>query len=61
MPFERVPERLAHAYLVVAFFVLPAAAVVLSGGTRPVGPAAETLLWTVVTHHALFLVVSVLD
>lgn len=61
MVFDRFPERLGHAYLVAAFFVLPATAVVLSGGTRPVGPLVEALLWTVVAHHALFLVVSVVD
>ena len=52
--FGRLPERYARAYLVVAFFVLPAVAVVLSGGgvERPPGPAATALLALVVVHHA---------
>lgn len=60
--FGRLPERYAHAYLVVAFFVLPAVAVVLSGGgvRRPPGPIATALLVAVVVHHGLFLVASVL-
>ncbi|GAB7093239.1 hypothetical protein JCM30237_03910 [Halolamina litorea] len=60
--FGRLPERYAHAYLVVAFFVLPALAVVLSGGgvRRPPGPVPTALLALVVVHHGLFVVVSVL-
>lgn len=61
MVFDRFPERVAHTYLLVAFFVLPATAVVLSSGTRPVSPAVQALLWAVVAHHALFLAVSVVD
>lgn len=59
---DRLPERYAHAYLVLAFFVLPAVAVVLSGGgvSRPPGPVATTLLWGIVLHHGLFVVASVL-
>ena len=60
--FGRLPERYAHAYLVVAFFVLPAVAVVLSGGgiQRPPGLIATALLIAIVVHHSLFLVASVL-
>lgn len=60
--FDRLPERYAAGYLVVAFFVLPAVAVILSGGgvERPPGPIATALLWGVVIHHSLFLVVAVL-
>jgi len=60
--FDRLPEQYAHAYLVVAFFVLPAVAVILSGGgvERPPGPIPTALLWAVVIHHSLFLVVAVL-
>lgn len=61
MVFDRLPDHVAHAYLIVAFFVLPATAVVLSGGTQPVGPVETALLWTVIANHALFLVVSVVD
>jgi hypothetical protein len=61
MVFDRLPERAGHAYLVAAFFVLPATAVVLSGGTRPVGPAVEALLWAIIANHGLFLVASVVD
>lgn len=59
---DRLPERVAHAYLVLAFFVLPAVAVVLSGGgvARPPGPIATALLWGIVVHHGLFVVASVL-
>lgn len=60
--FDRLPERIARVYLVLAFFVLPAVAVVLSGGgiERPPGPAATALLVLVVLHHGAFVVVSVL-
>jgi len=60
--FDRLPERYAHSYLVLAFFVLPAVAVVLSGGgvERPPGPVATALLALVVVHHALFLLASIL-
>ncbi len=61
MVFDRLPDRIGHAYLVVAFFLLPALAVILTGGTRPAGPVARALLWVVVVHHGLFVVVSVLD
>lgn len=61
MVFDRLPDRAGHAYLLGAFFVLPATAVVLSGGTRPVGPLVQVLLWAVIANHALFLVASVLD
>lgn len=61
MVFERLPEGSGDAYLVLAFFVLPAAAIVLTGGTRPAGPVATGLLWAVVVHHTLFLGLSVLD
>lgn len=61
MVFDRLPERVAHAYLVVAFFALPALGVILTGGTRPAGQVAAAVLWVVVVHHGLFLVVSVLD
>lgn len=61
MLFDYLPERAAHAYLLVAFFVLPATAIVLSGGTRPVSPTVQALLLSVVGHHALFLVFSVVD
>lgn len=58
----RLPERYARAYLVLAFFVLPAVAVVLSGGggERPPGPVATALLWAIVLHHGAFVVASVL-
>jgi fatty acid desaturase len=58
---DRLPERAAHAYLVLAFFVLPAVAVVLSRGgvARPPGPVATALLWGIVVHHSLFVVASV--
>lgn len=58
----RLPERYARAYLVLAFFVLPAVAVVLSGGggERPPDPVATALLWVVVVHHSAFVVASVL-
>jgi hypothetical protein len=60
--FGRLPGRYAHAYLVLAFFVLPAVAVVLSGGgvQRPPGPIATALLVAIVVHHSLVLVASVL-
>ncbi|MFW5911305.1 MAG: hypothetical protein ACOCSD_03490 [Halolamina sp.] len=60
--FDRLPERYARAYLVIAFFLVPAVAVVLSGGgvERPPGPIATALLWAIVVHHALFLIASVL-
>lgn len=61
MVFDRLSERFAHAYLVLAFFVLPTVGVVLTGGTRPAGPLATAILWAVVVHHGAFLVVSVLD
>ena len=61
MVFERVPERVGQPYLVLAFFVLPATAVVLSGGTRPVPPVSRALFIALVVHHSLFLAVSVLD
>jgi hypothetical protein len=61
MVFDRLPERVGHAYLLVAFFVVPAIGIVLTGGTRPPGPAATIILWAVLVHHALFLVVSVLE
>lgn len=59
---DKLPERYARAYLVVAFFVLPSVAVVLSGGgvERPPGPVATVLLWAVVLHHGAFVVASVL-
>lgn len=60
--FDRLPEPYARGYLVVAFFVLPAVAVILSGGgvQRPPGPLPTALLALIVVHHAAFLVVSVL-
>ena len=60
--FDKLPEPYARGYLVVAFFVLPAIAVILSGGgvERPPGPVATALLALIVVHHAAFLVVSVL-
>ncbi|MFB6221130.1 MAG: hypothetical protein ABEH90_06790 [Halolamina sp.] len=61
MVFDRLPERVAHAYLILGFFVLPATAVVLTSGTRPAGPIATALLWAVVVHHGAFVIVSVVD
>jgi hypothetical protein len=61
MLFDRLPERLAHVYLVLAFFVIPAAGVILTGGTRPAGPVATVILWGVVVHHGTFLIASVVD
>jgi len=60
--FGRFPERYARIYLVVAFFVLPAVVIVLSGGgvQRPPGPVATALLWTVAIHHGVFVVASIL-
>ena len=58
----RLPGRYARAYLVTAFFLLPAVAVVLSRGglERPPGPAATALLWGIVLHHSAFLIAAVL-
>lgn len=61
MVFERLPDRVGHGYLVLAFFVLPVIAVVATGGSRPAGPLATVLLWMVVVHHGLFVALSVLD
>ncbi|MEF8800536.1 MAG: hypothetical protein V5A38_11140 [Halolamina sp.] len=58
--FDRLPERVGHAYLLLAFFVLPATGIVLTGGTRPPGPVAMIILWGVLVHHSLFIVVAVL-
>lgn len=61
MVFDRLPERTGHAYLLVAFFLLPATGVVLTGGTRPQGPVSTALLWGTVIHHSLFIVASVVE
>lgn len=61
MVFDRLPERVAHAYLLLAFFVLPTAGIILTGGTRPAGPVATVILWGVLLHHSVFIVISVLD
>lgn len=59
---DRLPGRYARVYLVTAFFLLPAVAVVLSRGgiERPPGPAATALLWGIVLHHSAFLIAAVL-
>lgn len=61
MVFERLPERVRNAYLLVAFFLLPATGIVLTGGTRPPGPVSTAILWGTVVHHSVFLVASVLE
>jgi hypothetical protein len=61
MVFERIPNRMGHGYLVLAFFVLPVAAIIATGGSRPAGPLATVLLWAVVVHHGLFVSISVLE
>ncbi|AEN04847.1 hypothetical protein [Halolamina sp.] len=61
MVFERLSTRTGHAYLVLAFFVLPVAAVIATGESRRAGPLATVVLWTVVIHHGLFVATSVLD
>jgi cytochrome b subunit of formate dehydrogenase len=61
MVVERLPERVGHAYLLVAFFLLPATGIVLTGGTRPAGPVATVILWATVVHHSLFVTASVVD
>lgn len=61
MVFDRLPERVGHAYLLVAFFLLPAAGIVLTGGTPPAGPLSTAILWGTVVHHSLFVVVSVVE
>lgn len=61
MVFSRLPDRVGHGYLLLAFFVLPATGIVLTGGARPPGPIATALLWGIVIHHSLFVVLSVLE
>lgn len=59
---KRLPEPYAHAYLVLAFFVLPAVGVVLSGGgvQRPPSAVPTAVLWAVVVHHGLFVIAAIL-
>lgn len=61
MVFERFPNRTGHGYLILAFFVLPVAAIIATGGSRPAGPLATALLWAIVVHHGLFVAISVVE
>lgn len=56
--FDRLPDRVAHGYLIVAFFLLPAAGFVLSAGQRPPNSVSTALLWGLVVHHSVFIVAS---